>query len=67
MIFECPGLQGFRAQWSHRFQGPETMQAFMWQDDLIGVAKFVNVCLKKVNPPLLGGQHLISLVRLDEM
>ena len=37
------------------FQGPETMQAFMWQDDLIGVAKFVNMCLNKVEPPLFGG------------
>ena len=24
--------------------------AFMWQDDLIGVAKFVNACLHKMNP-----------------
>ena len=32
-----------------------TMQAFMWQDDLIGVAKFVNMCLNKVNSPLLWG------------
>ena len=31
------------------------MQAFMWQDDLIGIAEFVNMCLNKVNPPLLGG------------
>ena len=56
-----------RAQWSHLFQGPKTMQAFMWPDDLIGVARFVNRCLNKVNPPLLGGQHLISLVWLEEM
>ena len=25
------------------------MLAFMWQDDLIGVAKFVNACLRKMN------------------
>ena len=48
MIFECPELQDLRAQWSHLFQGPETMQAFMWQDDLIGVAKFVNMCLHRI-------------------
>ena len=29
------------------FKGPETMKAFLWQDDLIGVAKFVNMCLRK--------------------
>ena len=45
IISECPELQGFRAWWSHLFQGPETMQAFKWQDDLIGVAKYVNMCL----------------------
>ena len=26
------------------------MLAFMWQDDLIGVAKFVNACLQKMKP-----------------
>ena len=51
MIFECPGLQELRAQSSHLFQGPETMQAFIWQDDLVGVARFVNMCLHKVAPP----------------
>ena len=55
MIFECPGLQDLRAQWSHLFQGPETMQASMWQDDMIGVAKYVNISLHKLSPPPLGG------------
>ena len=32
--------------------GLQTMQAFIWQEELIGVAKFINACLKKVNPPL---------------
>ena len=50
VIFECPKLQYLGAQWSHLSQGPELMQAFMWQDNLIGVAKFVNMCLNKVNP-----------------
>ena len=27
----------------HLFGGPQPMLAFMWQDDLIGVAKYVNV------------------------
>jgi len=26
------------------------MQAFMWQDDLIGVAKCVNACVLQMNP-----------------
>ena len=50
LVFECPEVQCFREQWPHLFQGPQTMLAFMWQDDLIGVAKFVNACLHKMNP-----------------
>ncbi len=42
------------------------MQAFMWQEDLIGVAKFINACLHKMNRPLRV-KHLISLVWLEEM
>ena len=48
LVFECPELQCFREKWSHLFQGQQTMQAFMWQDDLIGVAKFVNACMQKI-------------------
>ena len=51
LIFECPELQCFREQWPHLFEGPQTMLAFMWQDDLIGVANFVNACIRKMNPP----------------
>ena len=29
------------------FKGQYTMQAFLWQDDLIGVAKFINACLQQ--------------------
>ena len=50
LIFECPEVQCFKEQWPHLFEGPQTMLAFMWQDDLIGVAKFVNACLHKMNP-----------------
>ena len=27
-----------------------SMQAFMWQEDLIGIVKFINACLHKMNP-----------------
>ena len=54
------------------------MQAFMWQEDLIGVAKFVTACLRKMSrwkARSEGGtqtrhmrvKHLISLVWLEEM
>ena len=49
LISECAELQCLRTQWAHLFQGPQTMQAFMWQDDKIGVAKFVNACLQKMS------------------
>ena len=54
LVFECPELDCFREEWSHLFQGPRTMQAFMWQDDMIGVANFVNTCLQKMNPSFEG-------------
>ena len=38
----------FREQWSHLFEGPQTMQAFMWQEDLIGIVRFINACLHKM-------------------
>ena len=50
LVFECLELLCFRERWSHLFEGPQTMQAFMWQEDLIGVAKFVTACLRKMNP-----------------
>ena len=33
LVFECPGFLCFREQWSHLFQGPQMMQAFMWPED----------------------------------
>jgi hypothetical protein len=47
LVFECPELQWLREKWSHLFEGPRTMRAFIWQRDLIGVAKFVNACLQQ--------------------
>ena len=54
LVFECPELLCFREQWSPLFEGPQTMQAFMRQEDLIGVAKFVTACLRKMNPSYEG-------------
>lgn len=47
LVFECLELQCLREQWPHLFEGPQTMQAFMWQYDLIGVAKYTNACVPK--------------------
>ncbi len=54
LVFECPELLCFRQKWSHLFERPETMQEFMWQDDLIGVAKFINACLHRMDPSFEG-------------
>ena len=51
LVFECPELQCFREKWPQLFQGQQTTQAFMWQDDLIVVAKFVNACVRKILDP----------------
>jgi len=50
LVLECPQSQLSSEQWSHMFAGPQTMQGFMWQDDLIGVVKFVNACIIKMDP-----------------
>jgi len=42
------------------------MQAFMWQEHFIAVAKSINACMKKMNPSLKG-QAEISLMWLEEM
>jgi len=48
-IFESSELQCLKRHWPHLFEGPQTMLAFMWQDDLIGVAKYVNACVLRMN------------------
>ncbi len=47
-------MQRARHQLLAAHEGPQTMQAFMWQEDLIGVAKFVTACLRKMNPSYEG-------------
>ncbi len=45
-------------------EGPEAMQALMWQKKVSGVVRVVSACLNKVNPLFQGVQHLISPVWL---
>ena len=45
LVFECPAMQPVRDQFPHLFGDDSmTMQAFMWQDDLPGVARFIHAC-----------------------
>ena len=48
LVFECPALQCLRDTYPHLFTGDPTMRQFMWQADLVGVAKFVDACLEMV-------------------
>ncbi len=48
-------LQCFREKWSHLIEGPQTMQAYMWLNNLISGAACVDACLNNMNPPLSGG------------
>ena len=61
IVFECPALQDLRDRYGNLFQTPQgdAMIPFMRQDDIIGVARFIDACLKIVytsaGPPV--GDH----------
>ena len=44
LIFECQALDQLRAQYAHLFQA-QTMLAFMWQEDVVSVARFIREAL----------------------
>ena len=42
MIFECPAVAALRVQYAHLFAASiQDMRQFMWQDDRVGVVRFV--------------------------
>ena len=51
LVFECPALQDLRDRYENLFQAPQgdAMTLFMWQDDIIGVARFIEACLERVS------------------
>ena len=59
-VFECPGLQDIRDKHQGLFgEHAATMLQFMWQDDIHGVAIFIQECLDRcygANPDPEGGQ-----------
>ena len=62
IVFECPSL---RDRYENLFQAPpgDAVILFMWQDDIIGVARFIDVCLERVYTQLAlprEARHLIS-------
>ena len=53
MVFECPALQGVRDKYAALFvDGASAMQQFMWQQDVIGVAHFVQDCFDLLDAPV---------------
>ena len=50
MVFECPAWQDLRDKRPHLFKGPQAdaMVFFMWQDDMIGVVRFIHECLERI-------------------
>ena len=50
LVFECPALQDLRDNCPHRFEDTQAdaMVLFMWQDDMIGVVRFIDECLERI-------------------
>ena len=50
ITFECHALQDLLDGYEDLFQAPQgdNMTLFEWQDGIIGVARFVAVCLERV-------------------
>ena len=48
LVFECPALQDLCDRNMNLFQAPhgDAMILFMWQDDLVDVARFIDECLE---------------------
>ncbi len=52
MVFECPAMQPVRDRFPALFGAHAlTMQQFMWQLNLVGVAHFVMYCFDMLDAP----------------
>ena len=47
LVFECHGLADLGEQFTSIFQERQTMQQFMWQPDMLQVAKFLDIYLHR--------------------
>ena len=50
LVFKCPALQELRDRKKNLFQAPhgDARILFIWQDDIIGGARFIDACLERV-------------------
>ena len=46
LVSECPALQDLRDKRSHLFA--DAMALFIWQDDMVGVVRFIDECLERI-------------------
>ena len=67
LVFECPALQDLRDKRPHVFQGAhaDAMVLFMWQDDMIGMAPFIDEYVERILTHLIrngmAGKYVTSL------
>jgi hypothetical protein len=49
LVCECPALRDFGGRYEHLFQAPQSdaMILFIGQNDISGVAQFVDTCLER--------------------
>ena len=48
LSFECAAMTDLRGQFPDIFQPHQTMQQFMWQPNLLQVAKFLDAGMKRL-------------------
>ena len=48
LVFECAAMTDLRGQFPYIFQPHQTMQQFMWQSNLLQVAKFLDAGMKRL-------------------
>ena len=48
LVFECAAMADLRGQFPYIFQPHQTMQQFMWQPNLLQVAKFLDAGMKRL-------------------
>ena len=62
LVFECAAMADMRGQFPDIFQPHQTMQQFMWQPNMLQVAKFLDAGMKRLQTvdPNKGVEHLIS-------
>ena len=48
LVFECAAMADLRGQFPHIFQPHQTKQQFMWQPNLLQVAKFLDAGMKRL-------------------